>query len=115
MFMHQEVPQKPPLMQQYVGPIRQTQPRTTNNSRQGAGVHTHHRHTTSPISKQHQRDLGIFGVFLHVIGDAINNIGVIASAAAIWWGKSPARFYADPAVGMGISLMIFATSMPLSM
>jgi len=55
----------------------------------------------------------MLGVFIHVIGDAINNIGVIVSAAAIWWGKSGGRFYADPAVSMGIALMIFATSIPL--
>lgn len=80
----------------------------------GAGVHTSHRHVTTPGSARKGRDLGMLGVFLHVIGDAINNIGVMASAAAIWWGKTNARFYADPAVSMGISVMIFATSIPLS-
>jgi len=53
------------------------------------------------------------GVFLHVIGDALNNIGVMASAAAIWWGKTEGRFYADPAVSLAISFMICATSIPL--
>jgi len=56
----------------------------------------------------------MLGVLIHVIGDAINNIAVMASAAVIWWGKSNSRFYADPAVSTGISLMIFATSIPLS-
>jgi zinc transporter 1 len=57
--------------------------------------------------------LGTLGVFLHVIGDALNNIGVMASAAAIWWGKTEGRFYADPAVSLAISFMICATSIPL--
>lgn len=79
----------------------------------GPGVHASHRHTTQAISKSNGHDLGILGVLLHVIGDAINNIGVIASAAAIWWGKTEGRFYADPAVSMGISFMILGTSIPL--
>lgn len=79
----------------------------------GPGVHATHRHTTQAMPKAHGHDLGILGVLLHVIGDAINNIGVIASAAAIWWGKTEGRFYADPAVSMGISFMILGTSIPL--
>jgi zinc transporter 1 len=53
------------------------------------------------------------GVFLHVVGDALNNIGVMASAAAILWGKTERRYYADPAVSLAISFMICATSIPL--
>lgn len=79
----------------------------------GAGVHAEHQHFRNPYSRKKSRDLGTMGVFLHVIGDALNNIGVMASAAAIWWGKTEGRFYADPAVSLGISFMICATSIPL--
>ena len=77
-------------------------------------MHSQHRHMNKQIQKKKGRDLGLLGVFVHVLGDALNNVGVIVSAAAIWWGKSPGRFYADPAVSMGISFMILATSIPLS-
>lgn len=77
----------------------------------GPGVHVNHRHVGRQNSRT--RNLGMLGVLLHVVGDAINNIGVIASAAAIWCGKTEGRFYADPAVSMGISFMIIGTSFPL--
>ncbi|KAF2094308.1 cation diffusion facilitator family metal ion transporter [Rhizodiscina lignyota] len=77
------------------------------------GVHANHYHTMNTAVGTPGRDLGMLGVFLHVIGDAVNNIGVIISGAAIWFGKTDARYYADPAISMGISFMILATSIPL--
>ena len=56
----------------------------------------------------------MMGVLVHVIGDAINNVGVIIAAALIWKAKYGGRFYADPAVSMGISIMILLSSLPLS-
>jgi solute carrier family 30 (zinc transporter), member 1 len=59
-------------------------------------------------------DLGILGVLIHLIGDAINNIGVIIAALIIWLTKYPARFYADPAVSMWIAIMILLSAIPLT-
>jgi zinc transporter 1 len=56
----------------------------------------------------------MFGVLIHVIGDAINNIGVIASALIIWKAHGEGRYYADPAIGVFISIMIFLTAWPLT-
>lgn len=55
----------------------------------------------------------MMGVLVHVIGDAINNIGVIIAAAVIWKAKYEGRFYADPGVSMGIAIMILLSSLPL--
>ena len=55
----------------------------------------------------------MLGAMLHVIGDALNNVGVIIVALVIWLSSSPGRFYADPAVGMAISLMILFSALPL--
>lgn len=55
------------------------------------------------------------GVMLHVLSDAINNIGVIIAAVVIWKANYAGRFYADPSVSMGISLMILVSCLPLSM
>jgi zinc transporter 1 len=76
-------------------------------------THANHLHILAQPEK-HGIDLGIFAVLLHVIGDAINNIGVIISAVIIWFVKSPNRFYADPAVSMWIAIMIFITAIPLT-
>lgn len=59
-------------------------------------------------------DLGMMGVIIHVIGDAINNVGVIISALVIWKGTGDARFYIDPAIGVFIAVMIFCTAIPLT-
>ena len=55
----------------------------------------------------------MLGVLIHVIGDAINNIGVIVSAVIIWKCEGEARHYADPAVSVFIAVMILATALPL--
>ncbi|KAK6347812.1 hypothetical protein TWF718_005636 [Orbilia javanica] len=77
-------------------------------------LHNHHRHETSPADQsQSQYDLGMMGVFLHVVGDAINNIGVIIVALVIWKAESHKRYYADPAISLFIAVMIFISVIPL--
>jgi zinc transporter 1 len=76
-------------------------------------AHTAHMHIIAQ-PKKNGMDLGILGVLIHVIGDAINNIGVIISAAIIWFVHSESRFYADPAVSMWIAIMILLSAIPLT-
>lgn len=77
--------------------------------------HFHHKHNSkdSKNSKNSNRDLAMMGVLIHVLGDCANNLGVIIAAAVIWFAHYGGRFYADPAVSMGIAIMIFASSIPL--
>ncbi|TLD23865.1 hypothetical protein PspLS_06804 [Pyricularia sp. CBS 133598] len=76
--------------------------------------HAEHRHHhQAPLAKGHAHDLGMAGVLLHVVGDAINNLGVILAAVIIWKTSSEARFYADPAISTFIAIMIFITAVPL--
>ncbi|KAK4042860.1 hypothetical protein C8A01DRAFT_13564 [Parachaetomium inaequale] len=77
-----------------------------------ADCHANHRHAQRSFAAP-GRDLGMMGALLHVLGDALNNVGVIVAAAVIWFTASPGRFYADPAVGMGIALMILCSAVPL--
>jgi|SRR5690242_1243676 len=72
--------------------------------------HLHH----SLVPSKHGMDLGILGVLIHILGDAINNIGVVISALIIWFTHSPSRFYADPAVSMWIAIMILISAVPLT-
>ena len=58
-------------------------------------------------------DLNMRGVFLHVMGDALGNIGVIVSALIIWLTSFPGRFYFDPAVSLIITLIILYSAIPL--
>ncbi|OAX80328.1 hypothetical protein ACJ72_05342 [Emergomyces africanus] len=77
-------------------------------------VHENHRHATNSNSiKKMSHDLGVMGVFLHVVGDAINNIGVIIAALVIWKTTHEGRYYADPGVSTGIGILILASAIPL--
>lgn len=69
--------------------------------------------TSPPSNKKAARDIGLLGVLIHIAGDALNNVGVIVSGLIIWFARTGGRFYADPAISMGISFMILGTSVPL--
>ncbi|KAG6068461.1 hypothetical protein E4U32_000614 [Claviceps aff. humidiphila group G2b] len=75
--------------------------------------HYGHKHLTVKPARP-GKDLGLVGVFVHVVGDAINNVGVIIAALIIWRTDSPSRYYADPAVSVFIAIMIFLTALPLT-
>jgi zinc transporter 1 len=58
-------------------------------------------------------DLNMRGVFLHVLGDALGNVGVIGTALFIWLTNYSWRFYMDPAVSLVITAIILASAIPL--
>jgi zinc transporter 1 len=58
-------------------------------------------------------DLNMRGVFLHVMGDALGNIGVIVTALIIWLTTFPGRYYFDPAISLVITVIILASAIPL--
>ena len=53
------------------------------------------------------------GVFLHVLGDALGNVGVIASGVFILLSTASWRFYSDPAISFLITIIIFHSALPL--
>ncbi|CCD27269.1 Zn(2+) transporter ZRC1 NDAI_0K00780 [Naumovozyma dairenensis CBS 421] len=60
------------------------------------------------------KSLNMRGVFLHVMGDALGNLGVIAAALFIWKTDYSWRFYSDPVVSLVITVIIFSSALPLS-
>jgi len=75
-------------------------------------AHHEHRHKISDSRTGHHHDLGMLSVLLHIAGDALNNIGVVLAAAVMWQTHYHARYYADPAVSMGIAIMILILAIP---
>ncbi|POR36241.1 Zinc/cadmium resistance protein [Tolypocladium paradoxum] len=76
---------------------------------------SHHEHKHTVATPSHPgRDLGMLGVLVHVIGDAINNVGVIVAALVIWKAEGEGRYYVDPAIGVFIAVVIFLTAIPLT-
>ncbi|BGP57477.1 Zinc resistance conferring protein [Rhodotorula sphaerocarpa] len=53
------------------------------------------------------------GVFLHVLGDALGNVGVIAAGLFIWLTDYWWKMYFDPAVSLVITIIIFSSALPL--
>ncbi|GAP88702.1 putative zinc cadmium resistance protein [Rosellinia necatrix] len=94
---------------------------TVGRNRRDSGVHDDHHHTkpASKSKKGHSHghshaDMGMNAMVLHVIGDALGNVGVIATALIIWLTDWPGRFYADPAVSLFITLIILKSAIPLT-
>ncbi|KAM0755611.1 cation efflux protein [Meredithblackwellia eburnea MCA 4105] len=70
------------------------------------GGHSHGGHS-------HDGSMNMQGVFLHVLGDALGNVGVIAAGLFIWLTDYSWRSYADPAISLLITCIIFSSALPL--
>ncbi len=44
---------------------------------------------------------------LHVIGDALGNVGVIATGLIIWLSDWSLKYYCDPVISLLITVIIF--------
>ncbi|KAI8877420.1 cation efflux protein [Backusella circina FSU 941] len=79
--------------------------------------HTHHDpESDNEKSDTHHHDhghLNMKGIFLHVLGDALGNVGVIISSLIIWLTPYTWRFYFDPIVSIVITIIIFTSAVPL--
>ncbi|KAI9925124.1 hypothetical protein ASPWEDRAFT_45263 [Aspergillus wentii DTO 134E9] len=78
-------------------------------------IHKSHNHA-QPKPKSHgghNHDLNMRGVFLHVMGDALGNVGVIVSALVIWLTDYDWRFYVDPGISFLITIIILCSAIPL--
>lgn len=53
------------------------------------------------------------GVFLHVLGDALGNVGVIAAGLVIWFCEGRWTLYFDPGISLLITCIILSSAMPL--
>lgn len=74
----------------------------------------------SPLIDNHEtnkpkkgKSMNMEGVFLHVLGDALGNIGVIITALFIWKTDYSWRFYSDPVVSLVITVIIFTSALSL--
>jgi len=95
------------------GSTRNPASTSINQLTQKLDRHDGHHHPISGHVQSPSRDIGMMGVMIHVVGDAINNLGVIVASLFIWFMSSDTKYYADPAVSVGISFMIFITAFPL--
>ncbi|XP_078586582.1 proton-coupled zinc antiporter SLC30A1-like [Branchiostoma floridae x Branchiostoma japonicum] len=57
--------------------------------------------------------LNMRGVFLHVLGDALGSVVVMISATIIWQAEGAWKYYVDPAMSIGMVIIIMSTTFPL--
>lgn len=60
-----------------------------------------------------RKSMNMEGVFLHVMGDALGNVGVIITALIIWKTTYSWRHLADPITSLVITIIIFHNALPL--
>lgn len=52
-------------------------------------------------------------LLLHVLGDALGNVGVIATGLVIWRSSWSFKYYFDPVISLVIAVIIFSSALPL--
>lgn len=100
---HKHDPKKPGMMSRLL--------KKNDNTKDGHVGHSHshsHSHGGDEDGSMNMR-----GVFLHVLGDALGNVGVIASGLFIALSTVSWRFYSDPAISFLITIIIFHSALPL--
>ena len=78
--------------------------------------HKHRQPKSGPEASGHGHshgDLNMQALFLHVLGDALGNLGVIATALFIWLTPFWWRFYCDPMISLVITVIILCSALPL--
>lgn len=86
---------------------------TPKKDRHSGHIHSKPKESGSKGHHGHGHDLNMRGVFLHVLGDALGNVGVIASALIIWLTDFWWRFYSDPLISLIITVIILCSAIPL--
>ena len=100
--------------------VHQSRTRSSSRLSHGdSGLHDSHNHKKPKKIKKEGHghshgDMGMNAMILHVIGDALGNVGVIATALIIWLSDWEWRFYADPTVSLIITLIILRSCLPLT-
>ncbi|KAI5817925.1 cation efflux protein [Pyronema omphalodes] len=89
-----------------------------SHARDASPGHEDHYHTKPKKAAKSHGSLNMHGVFLHVLGDALGNVGVILTAVFVTYAPgiawlAPYTNYADPTISLVLTCIIFATTLPL--
>lgn len=85
------------------------------------GGHSHdHSHGGKSTGGAHSHghahgSMNMKAILLHVLGDALGNVGVIATGLIIWQTTWSFKYYFDPVISLIITAIIFSSAMPLGM
>jgi solute carrier family 30 (zinc transporter), member 1 len=85
--------------------VRPDSPVSQGSHGSAAGGHNGHSHGS----------MNMHALLLHVFGDALGNIGVIATGLVIWLTEWSFKYYFDPVISLVITVIIFSSALPLGM
>jgi solute carrier family 30 (zinc transporter), member 1 len=66
-------------------------------------------------SQPQSGSMNMRALLLHVLGDALGNVGVIATGLVIWLSTWSFKYYFDPVISLVITVIIFSSALPLGM
>lgn len=84
--------------------------------REGDGHDHSHQGKSPEAAHSHSHGHGSMNmkaILLHVLGDALGNVGVIATGLIIWQTTWSFKYYCDPVISLVITAIIFSSAMPL--
>ncbi|RGB23091.1 zinc transporter 1 [Rhizophagus diaphanus] len=84
----------------------------TNNNQKISETENDQNHRDNQSHKK-AKNLNMRGVFIHVLGDALGNIGVVCSGLFIYLTHFSWRFYIDPLVSLILTIIILMSAIPL--
>lgn len=78
--------------------------------------HAHEQMKQISIKHKHHHaheSMNMHALVLHVLGDALGNVGVIATGLVIWLTSWSFKYYFDPVISLVITIIIFSSALPL--
>ncbi|KAF9481358.1 cation efflux protein [Pholiota conissans] len=76
--------------------------------------HDEHDHGHGHVHAGHAHgSMNMRALLLHVLGDALGNVGVIATGLVIWLTTWKYKYYCDPVISLVITVIIFSSALPL--
>lgn len=89
-----------------------------SSSNEGTPLLQHEHAETSHVHSNgdghsHAGSMNMRALVLHVLGDALGNVGVIATGLVIWKTSWPFKYYFDPIISLVITIIIFSSALPL--
>ncbi|KAG6875321.1 hypothetical protein C0992_004323, partial [Termitomyces sp. T32_za158] len=86
---------------------------TENTPLLGQNLKSGHGHNHSNSHSHSHGSMNMRALVLHVIGDALGNVGVISTGLVIWLTQWSFKYYFDPIISLVITVIIFSSALPL--
>ncbi|KAL0580377.1 Zinc resistance conferring protein [Marasmius crinis-equi] len=83
------------------------------DNEQDEGTRTPSSTASASHSHSHSGSMNMRGILLHVLGDALGNVGVISTGLIIWLTSWSFKHYFDPVISLVITCIIFSSALPL--